>query len=551
MQTLTRKEEQIMQAVWQIGHPCLISEILKKDVTLKRNTVAPGIITLTKKGYLKVDSIGKSMTRTGRAYAPLIDQHAYNEQKKLIQFRNIVKDFDGQIVLKGINLDIYENEFVTLLGPSGCGKTTVTTAILRALQRRGVKLNAFKCGPDYIDPMFHTAVLGVPSRNLDLFFEDEAGIRSQLARHIQPDGLGVIEGVMGFYDGVSGTTDTASAAHLARATGTPAVLIVRPKGQSLSLAAQIHGFRTFAENTLAGVLLNGVSAGMYSFYKQIAEKAGLPVLGFLPPVPEAEIPDRHLGLVTADELSDLREKIDRLADAAEEGIDLHALCALAQTAKPLTDTHMPLARATDFPVRIAVAKDRAFCFYYEDNFDVLRELGAELVPFSPLTDERLPENIDGLYLGGGYPELCEKQLSENEIMRDSIKIAILNGLPTVAECGGFLYLLQSLDGAAMAGVLPTSAHMTHRLQPFGYVTLTANSDNLLCEAGGQFPVHEFHYAQAVDNGTDFRAVKPNGRAWDCGFASDTLYAGFPHLYFRAKTEIAANFVRKCAERNGK
>ena len=212
---------------------------------------------------------------------------------------------------------------------------------------------------------------------------------------------------------------------------------------------------------------------------------------------------------------------------------------------------MPLALVTDFPVRIAVAKDRAFCFYYEDNFDVLRELGAELVPFSPLTDERLPENIDGLYLGGGYPELYEKQLSENEIMRDSIKTAILNGLPTVAECGGFLYLLQSLDGAAMAGVLPTSAHMTHRLQPFGYVTLTANSDNLLCEAGGQFPVHEFHYAQAVDNGTDFRAVKPNGRAWDCGFASDTLYAGFPHLYFRAKTEIAANFVRKCAERSGK
>ena len=356
---------------------------------------------------------------------------------------------------------------------------------------------------------------------------------------------------MGFYDGVSGTTDTASAAHLARATGTPAVLIVRPKGQSLSLAAQIHGFRTFAENTLAGVILNGVSAGMYSFYKQIAEKAGLPVLGFLPPIPEAEIPDRHLGLVTADELSDLREKIDRLADAAEEGIDLHALCALAQTAKPLTDTHMPLARATDFSVRIAVAKDRAFCFYYEDNFDVLRELGAELVPFSPLTDERLPENIDGLYLGGGYPELYEKQLSENEIMRNSIKTAILNGLPTVAECGGFLYLLQSLDGAAMAGVLPTSAHMTRRLQPFGYVTLTANSDNLLCEAGGQFPVHEFHYAQAVDNGTDFRAVKPNGRAWDCGFASDTLYAGFPHLYFRAKTEIVANFVRKCAERSGK
>jgi len=363
--------------------------------------------------------------------------------------------------------------------------------------------------------------------------------------------VAVFEGAMGFYDGVSGTTDTASAAHLARATDTPAVLIVRPKGQSLSLAALIHGFCTFAENTLAGVILNGVSAGMYSFYKQIAEKAGLPVLGFLPPVPEAEIPDRHLGLVTAAELSDLREKIERLADAAEQGLDLDALCALAQMAKPLADERVPLARVTDFPVRIAVAKDRAFCFYYEDNFDVLRELGAELVPFSPLTDERLPENIDGLYLGGGYPELYEKQLEINKSMRKSVKTAIQNDLPTIAECGGFLYLLQSLDGAEMAGVLPTAAHMTRKLQPFGYVTLTANRDNLLCKAGEKFPVHEFHYAQAVDNGTDFRAVKPNGRAWDCGFASDTLYAGFPHLYFRARPEIAANFVRKCVERSRK
>lgn len=434
---------------------------------------------------------------------------------------------------------------------SGCGKTTVTTALLRALQRRGEALCAFKCGPDYIDPMFHTAVLGLPSRNLDLFFEDERGVRGQLARHIPAGGIGVIEGVMGFYDGVSGTTDTASAAHLARAAGAPAVLIVRPKGQSLSLAAEIHGFRTFAENTLAGVILNGVSAGMYPFYKQIAEKAGLPVLGFLPTVPEAEIPDRHLGLVTAAELTDLREKIDRLADAAEQGLNLDALCALARTAEPLAGETAPLVRAADVPVRIAVAQDRAFCFYYEDNFDVLRELGAELVPFSPIGDEALPENIDGLYLGGGYPELHANRLAENQTMRRSVKTAIESGLPTVAECGGFLYLLEALDGAPMAGVLPTTARMTRKLQPFGYVTLTARKDNLLCAAGGQFPAHEFHYAQAVDNGADFRAVKPNGRAWDGGVASDTLYAGFPHLYFRAKPEIAANFVRKCAERRTK
>ena len=429
---------------------------------------------------------------------------------------------------------------------SGCGKTTVTTALLRALARRGEPLCAFKCGPDYIDPMFHTAVLGLPSRNLDLFFEDACGVRGQLARHIPPNGMGLIEGVMGFYDGVSGTSDTASAAHLARVTDTPAVLIVRPKGQSLSLAAQIHGFRTFAENTLAGVILNGVSAGMYPFYKQIAEKAGLPVFGFLPPVPEAEIPDRHLGLVTAAELTDLREKIEKLADAAEQGLELDALCALARTAKPLADTGAPLSRAAEKPVRIAVAQDRAFCFYYEDNFDVLRALGATLVPFSPLADQALPEQIDGLYLGGGYPELYTEQLAANRTMRASVAGAIRNGLPTLAECGGFLYLMQTLDGAEMAGVLPTAAHMTKKLQPFGYVTLTAKQDNLLCRAGDSFPAHEFHYAQAVDNGGAFRAVKPNGRAWDCGFASETLYAGFPHLYFRAAPEAAARFVRICA-----
>ena len=440
---------------------------------------------------------------------------------------------------------------------SGCGKTTVTTAILRALQRRGVKLNAFKCGPDYIDPMFHTAVLGVPSRNLDLFFEDEAGIRSQLARHIQPDGLGVIEGVMGFYDGVSGTTDTASAEHLARATGTPAVLIVRPKGQSLSLAAQIHGFRTFAENTLAGVILNGVSAGMYSFYKQIAEKAGLPVLGFLPPVPEAEIPDRHLGLVTADELSDLREKIDRLADAAEEGIDLHALCALAQTAKPLTDTHMPLARATGFPVRIAVAKDRAFCFYYEDNFDVLRELGAELVPFSPLTDERLPENIDGLYLGGGYPELYEKQLSENEIMRNSIKTAIQNGLPTVAECGGFLYLMEELEKEGqhfpMCGCLPLRARMETRRSALGYREVHGLNGpwNGLTLRG-----HEFHYSRIVEKADalpplwEMRApASPEAGPEYEGAVLGSVSGSYVHLSPLSHPDAAGRLVAGCLTRN--
>lgn len=431
---------------------------------------------------------------------------------------------------------------------SGCGKTTVTTALLRALQRRGVPLAAFKCGPDYIDPMFHTEALSVPSRNLDLFFVDETEVRGQLARHIPTDGVGIIEGVMGFYDGVSGTTDTASAAHVARATNTPAVLVVRPRGQSLSLAAEIKGFRDFAPNTLAGVILNGVSEGMYPYYRAIAEKAGLRVYGFLPPVPEAEIPDRHLGLVTAAEIGGLQGKLDRLADAAEQGLDLDGLLALARTAPPLVDETAPLALVADKPVRIAVAQDKAFCFYYADNFDVLRALGAELVPFSPLTDAALPKDIDGLYLGGGYPEVHKEQLAANRTMRDSIRAAVRGGLPTIAECGGFLYLHRTLDGAEMAGVLDADATLTKKLQPFGYVTLTARRDNLLCRAGEQIRAHAFHYAVSTDEGADFDAAKPNGRAWACIHANDTLYAGFPHLYFRANPAFAENFVRRSAQK---
>lgn len=431
---------------------------------------------------------------------------------------------------------------------SGCGKTTVTTALLRALQRRGVPLAAFKCGPDYIDPMFHTEALGVPSRNLDLFFVDETEVRGQLARHVPTDGVGIVEGVMGFYDGVSGTTDTASAAHLARATDTPAVLIVRPRGQSLSLAAEIRGFRDFAPNTLVGVILNGVSAGMYPYYRAIAEKAGLRVYGFLPPVPEAEIPDRHLGLVTAAEIGGLQGKLDRLAGAAEQGLDLDGLLALARIAPPLADECAPLTSVVDKPVRIAVARDKAFCFYYADNFDVLRALGTELVPFSPLTDAAIPKDIDGLYLGGGYPEVHKEQLAANRSMRESIRNAVRGGLPTIAECGGFLYLHRTLDGAEMAGVLDADATLTKKLQPFGYVTLTARRDNLLCRAREQIRAHAFHYAVSTDEGADFDAVKPNGRAWTCVYATETLYAGFPHLYFRANPAFAENFVRACARR---
>lgn len=430
---------------------------------------------------------------------------------------------------------------------SGCGKTTVTLAVLRAMQRRNIPLAAFKCGPDYIDPMFHKAVLGIPSRNLDLFFISEREVRGQIVRSIPQNGIGVIEGVMGFYDGVSGATDTASAAHLARETGTPAILVVRPKGQSLSLAAMLSGFRNFAENTLCGVILNGIADTMYPFYRDIVQKSGLKVLGYLPSVPEAEIPDRHLGLVTADELKDLNYRLDLLADAAENRIDIEQILKISRTASQLSDDSEKISPVTKKPVRIAVARDKAFCFYYEDNFEVLRNLGAELVEFSPISDSCIPENTDGLYLGGGYPELHITELSNNVKMRNSIKNAIEKGLPTIAECGGFLYLHEHLEGAEMVGVVRGNAVLTKKLQPFGYVTLTAQDDNMLSACGGQIRAHEFHYAKSENNGHDFVAEKPNGRKWPCVHTTKSLYAGFPHLFLRANIDFPEKFVRACME----
>ena len=430
---------------------------------------------------------------------------------------------------------------------SGCGKTMVTLAVLRAMQRRNIPLAAFKCGPDYIDPMFHKAVLGIPSRNLDLFFISEREVRGQIVRSIPQNGLGVIEGVMGFYDGVSGTTDTASAAHLARETGTPAILVVRPKGQSLSLAAMLSGFRNFAENTLCGVILNGIADTMYPFYRDIVQKSGLKVLGYLPSVPEAEIPDRHLGLVTADELKDLNYRLDLLADAAENRIDIEQILKISRIASQLSDDSEKISPVTKKPVRVAVARDKAFCFYYEDNFEVLRNLGAELVEFSPISDSCIPENTDGLYLGGGYPELHISELLNNVKMRNSIKNAIEKGLPTIAECGGFLYLHEHLEGAEMVGVVRGNAVLTKKLQPFGYVTLTAQDDNMLSACGGQFRAHEFHYAKSENNGHDFVAEKPNGRKWPCVHTTKSLYAGFPHLFLRANIDFPEKFVRACME----
>ena len=437
-------------------------------------------------------------------------------------------------------------QFLLAAPRSGSGKTTMTCALLMALKRRGCAPCAFKSGPDYIDPMFHRAVLGVESRNLDLFFSAPETVRALYAKGAAGHGAAVCEGAMGFYDGLGGVSDRASAWHLADTLDLPVLLVVEPKGQSLTLAAELNGLVNFrTPSHIAGILLNNCTARMHVLLAPMLEKeTGLPVLGFLPKLPEAVIGSRHLGLYTAAEVENLQQKLALLADAAEEHIDWPRLLALCEKEPPAlpVQPETPPAR-----VRIAVAQDEAFCFTYAETLEAFRDAGAEVVFFSPLRDTALPENIGGLYLPGGYPELHARELSENTSLLREIKRKIESGLPTAAECGGFLYLGQSLTDAEgqswpMVGVLPGEAKDAGRLVRFGYAALSADSDSMLFRAGESFPIHEFHHWDSTANGTALAAKKPvGGAAWRCGSVNEHFYAGFPHLYW-AGTPLPQRFA---------
>ena len=431
---------------------------------------------------------------------------------------------------------------------SGCGKTTLTCAILQALVDRGLAVSSCKCGPDYIDPMFHSRIIGTKSTNLDPFFFSRDTLCSLLEKNARGRRLSVIEGVMGYYDGIGITDPRASTYEVAKATDSPAVLVVGVGGASLSVLAVIQGFLTlYPDNNIRGVILNRCSPMLYpALAEEIRRRFGPGVtpLGYLPPLPECTLESRHLGLVTAAEVTGLREKLSRLSCQAQETIDLDGLLRLADQAAPLAFTPPPSLPCRE-PVRIAVARDTAFCFYYEDSLDVLRDMGAELVDFSPLSDHSLPENIQGLYLGGGYPELRARELSDNTAMRQSIRAALEGGLPCIAECGGFMYLTEHIAGFPMVGFLPGGCEDKGHLVRFGYVNLTARRDNLLCRAGETIRGHEFHRWDADDPGDGFTARRESGRSWNCAVVSPTLYAGFPHFHFCANPSFAENFYSAC------
>ena len=436
---------------------------------------------------------------------------------------------------------------------SGSGKTMVTCAFLQALKNRGKLPAAFKCGPDYIDPMFHSRVLGMDSHNLDLFFAPEQIVRGLVARHTRQKDIAVIEGAMGYYDGAASGT-LASSWSLAHATGTPVILVIDPKGMSLSLAAVVKGVLAFrSEHHVAGLLLNPCPQRLYSALRPMLEEhTGIPVLGYLPHLPECTIPSRHLGLVTAAEIADLHEKVQAMAGQMEQSVDIARLLAIARSAPELDAAPLPAQEPVTeaFPV-IAVARDPAFCFYYDDNLQLLRELGAKLAFFSPLADQALPPGTDAIYLGGGYPELHAPALCANVKMREVVRAAMDDGMPVLAECGGFQYLQNDLitregERCAMVGALDSESAPQQSAGRFGYITLHARQDNMLCKQGERIAAHEYHRWDSQQTGESFLAVKPDGREWNCIIARDNLFAGYPHLYFYSNISFAANFVRAAA-----
>lgn len=490
---------------------------------------------------------------------------------------------------------------------SGAGKTTVSCGLLAVLKKRGVKVQSFKCGPDYIDPMFHRRVLGVPSGNLDSFFTDEATLRRIFTDRVAESGaeLALVEGVMGCYDGLGGVSSRASTWEIAHILDAPTILVMDAKGASVSVAALVRGMMGFkeereAQSGIRGLILNRVSPMFYPRLKSVIEEycPGIEVLGYLPELPELKVPSRHLGLVEPEEIADFQRWTERVAAQMEESVEVARLMEIAgveplnipqaqgnaASMQPVTcrtmedeDTERSTveaeisgtdadkassamnglkcrARALEQPVRIAVSEDEAFNFTYEENRALLRQLGAELVPFSPLHDAALPADADGLILSGGYPELYRDALHANASMRALVTEAVKKGLPTIAECGGYMYLLDAIEQVAMCGVLRGDAERKPRLVRFGYVEAETRRDSVLGPAGTVLRGHEFHRYDCDFNGADCTLTKPaaghgraatSARSYEGIYLTDSLAAGFPHFYYWSNPAALAHFLDAC------
>lgn len=470
---------------------------------------------------------------------------------------------------------------VMLAAPkSGSGKTMLTCSLLQSLKNRGEQAVSFKCGPDYIDPMFHEKAIGIPSKNLDTFFTGQEETRKLFLKGRKEEEIAVLEGVMGLFDGLGGIRDEGSSYDLARATRTPIILVVDAKGMGRSVVAMVAGFLAYdSEKLIKGVILNRMSKPYYEKIKPLLEELGITVFGYFPEQKDLHVESRHLGLVMPGELEGIREQLYKAAEEFAKTVSVDKIIETAEQAEELLDdeaaqnsvssekegktrtapddTEKNTTGANQTKVLeqrpvIAVAKDEAFCFYYAENISLLQEKGAEIRYFSPLHDAELPDPCDGILLGGGYPELYADKLAANESMRRSIRQAAEKNIPIVAECGGFMYLHTAItdkDGNCydMAGVLSGTCHYTGKLVRFGYIELQEKQENFL-SSGEKIKAHEFHYFDSSYNGDDCQATKPvTGKSYDCILDKQNRWLGFPHLYYPSNPAFAQRFVEMAEE----
>jgi cobyrinic acid a,c-diamide synthase len=440
---------------------------------------------------------------------------------------------------------------------SGVGKTTLTIGLMAALRRKGYAVQGFKCGPDYIDPSYHTAVTGRVSRNLDSWMLDHDLVKEIFCRGSQSADISVIEGVMGLYDGKNPLTNEGSTAEISMILDAPIILVVNCQSMARSAAAVVKGFQCFSPGVqIAGVIANKVgSEGHYKLVKEaIEQECHVPVLGYLKREELIEIPERHLGLIPSIERGELEPLFDSLAELVTANIDLDKLMELS-TGSPVTfNGSLFPPNSKPKQVKIAIAKDAAFNFYYPENLELLEAYGAEIVYFSPLAGETLPLDADGLYIGGGFPEEFAEQLMSNEDVKASIVRRIREGLPTLAECGGFMYLCESIEDTQgnlyeMVGLVPGKVKMQRKLAALGYREITGSKGNFLLGLQDHAKGHEFHYSvfepnadQEIQPAYETKGLRGTKQE---GYMQFNVVAGYTHFHFASSPNMIQRWIDKC------
>lgn len=443
---------------------------------------------------------------------------------------------------------------------SGCGKTTVSLGLMALLKRKGYTVAPFKVGPDYIDPGHHTRITGRYSRNLDGWMLERAYNVNAFETASRDADIAVVEGVMGLYDGYDGKSENGSTAQMAKWLNLPVILVVNAQSMARSVAALVKGFESFDPDvTFAGVIFNKLGSERHlSYVKEAMEgHVTLPCLGGIYRNEAVSIPERHLGLVTDDEQGLSEAQINALADRVEEGVDISAVFkAVGFDSKYRASRPEQIATTPESRVRIGIARDQAFCFYYPDNLDILVQAGVECVFFSPMADERLPDHLDGVYLGGGYPELFAKDLAANRSMRDEIRKASEQGMPIYGECGGFMYLcreIRDFDGQVfpMVGCFDFSATMLKKLRSLGYREVTLVDDAVIGPKGSVLRGHEFHYSRIDEDANSNTVYHVSPRMGDTvtheGYRVNNTLGSYIHLHFGSRPETGRDMVSACVE----